>query len=124
MLHPESPKVFAIDNIDSALNPKITRKLLETVIQATCRKQEGAENFGPDQVFLTSHNPTSLDAFDIFDSEQRIFVVMRDSEDGSSQIRRLAPPVGMAKADWIKACAGRNLSQMWIEGKIKGALGL
>lgn len=124
LLHPEAPKVMGIDNIDSALNPLITRKLLETVIRATCRKDPEHPNFGPEQVFLTSHNPTSLDAFDLFDPEQRIFVVMRDKDDGSSKIRRLEPPPNTSKADWIKACAGKNLSEMWIEGKIKGALGI
>jgi len=124
LLHPESPKVLGIDNIDSALNPMITRKLLETVIKATCRKSADEPNFGPEQVFLTSHNPTSLDAFDLFDPEQRIFVVMRDKADGSSTIRRLQPPANTTKIEWIKACAGRNLSEMWIEGKIKGALGI
>ena len=123
LLHPESPKIFAVDNIDSALNPKITRKLLETVIAATCHKPSGLA-LGPEQVFLTSHNPTSLDAFDIFDDEQRIFVVMRDGEDGSSKIKRLRPTEGMSKEDWIRKCNGRNLSEMWIEGKIQGALGI
>lgn len=123
LLHPESPKVLAIDNIDSALNPKITRKLLETLIATTCDSENIGSVFGPEQVFLTSHNPTSLDAFDIFNDDQRIFVLMRD-DDGSSKITRLRPPAGMQKSDWIKKSNGKNLSEMWIEGQIKGALGL
>ncbi len=122
LMHPESPRVLAIDNIDSALNPKITRKLLETVINSTCKS--GSDSIGIEQLFLTSHNPTSLDAFDIFDDDQRIFVVMRDPLDGSSKITRLRPPDGTTKADWIQASNGKNLSEMWIEGKIKGALGI
>lgn len=124
LLHPEAPKIFAVDNIDSALNPKITRKLLETIIKVCCAGEDVANRLGPNQIFLTSHNPTSLDAFDIFDDQQRIFVVMRDKEDGSSTIKRLQPPPNTTKADWIKAAQGRNLSEMWIEGRIKGALGL
>jgi AAA15 family ATPase/GTPase len=124
LMHPESPKVLAIDNIDSALNPKITRKLLETVIKTTCKNNNLPNLLGPEQVFLTSHNPTSLDAFDIFDDEQRVFVVMRNKEDGSSKITRLRPPDGTTRSDWIKTTNGKNLSEMWIEGKIKGALGL
>lgn len=124
LLHPEAPKVFAVDNIDSALNPKITRSLLETIIKVCCSDKSGPNTLGPNQVFLTSHNPTSLDAFDLFDDQQRIFVVMRDKEDGSSKITRLKPPPNATKADWIRTSQGRNLSEMWIEGRIKGALGL
>lgn len=123
LMHPESPKILAIDNIDSALNPKITRRLLETVISCTGPQSPGKARLGPEQVFLTSHNPTSLDAFDLFDDDQRVFVVMRN-EEGSTIISRLKPPANTNRADWIKAKGGKNLSEMWIEGKIKGALGI
>lgn len=124
LLHPEAPKVFALDNIDNALNPSITKKLLETIIKTACDEKYRLSKVGPEQVFLTSHNPTSLDAFDIFDDNQRIFVVARDKNDGSTKITRLQPPSNTTKADWIKASNGKNLSELWIEGKIKGALGL
>lgn len=124
LLHPDAPKVFALDNIDNSLNPSITKKLLETIIKTTCDEKYRLSNIGPEQVFLTSHNPTSLDAFDIFDNNQRIFVVSRDKQDGSTRINRLQPPSNTTKIDWIKASNGKNLSELWIEGKIKGALGL
>lgn len=123
LMHPESPKILAIDNIDSALNPKITRELLETVIKCTGAASKSSTRFGLEQVFMTSHNPTSLDAFDLFNDDQRVFVVMRNDE-GSTVITRLKPPPKMSRADWIKAKGGKNLSEMWIEGKIKGALGI
>jgi hypothetical protein len=123
LLHPEAPKIFALDNIDNALNPSITKRLLETIIAAACKQTYRGSNVGPRQVFLTSHNPTSLDAFDIFDDEQRIFVLARN-QDGSTKITRLKPPANATKSDWIKASNGKNLSELWIEGKIKGALGL
>lgn len=124
LLHPESPKVFALDNIDNALNPAITRKLLETVIKVISGEEYRSQDIGPEQVFFTSHNPTSLDAFDLFDDNQRVFVVMRDELDGSTKVTRLKPSPGMTKADWIREKNGKNLSELWIEGKIKGALGL
>lgn len=124
LLHPDAPKVFALDNVDNALNPSITKKLLETIIKTACDEKYRSNNIGPEQVFLTSHNPTSLDAFDIFDDNQRIFVVARDKQDGSTRINRLQPPSNTTKLDWIKASNGKNLSELWIEGKIKGALGL
>lgn len=124
LLHPDAPKVFALDNIDNALNPSITKRLLETIIRTACGGSCHEKSKGPEQVFLTSHNPTSLDAFDIFNPDQRIFVVARDSRDGSTKITRLEPPSQYSRADWIKASNGKNLSELWIEGKIKGALGL
>ena len=33
--HDESPKLFSLDNVDSALNPRMTRSLLETVIETS-----------------------------------------------------------------------------------------
>lgn len=124
MLHPEAPKIFALDNVDNALNPAITRKMLETLIEATCGEEYKKHGIGPEQVFLTSHNPTSLDAFDLFDDDQRVFVVSRSPDNGSTTITRLQPDPGWTRAEWVKAAGGKNLSELWIEGKIPGALGL
>ena len=88
--HDKSPKTFALDNVDSALNPRMTKILLETVIEATNSAYDEDLEFGPRQIFLTSHNPSSLDAFDLFDDHQRIFVVERN-EDGHTEITRLQP---------------------------------
>lgn len=124
LLHPESPKIFAFDNVDNALNPSITRKLLETIIKVTCDDRYRSNNIGPEQVFFTSHNPTSLDAFDIFDKNQRVFVVMRDEQDGSTTVTPLVPPKNMTRDEWTKNAGGKSLSELWIENKIKGALGI
>lgn len=120
--HDESPHMFALDNVDSALNPAMTRSLLETVIATT--KDVAAHDLrcGPRQVFLTSHNPTSLDAFDLFDDDQRVFVVERN-DIGQTLVNRLRPRPGMSKDDWEEAKNGRNLSQLWLDGEIRGALG-
>ena len=77
---------------------------------------------GPRQVFLTSHNPTSLDAFDLFDDDERVFVVERNQE-GHTTVTRLKPPDGMSRKEWFQAKNGRNLSQLWLDGEIRGALG-
>lgn len=122
MAHEDSPAIFALDNVDSALNPKLTRTLLETLILATKERVEGGFTFGPKQVFLTSHNPTSLDAFDIFDDRVRIFVVAR-GESGETKATRLLPRSGVSPENWRLAMKGRNLSQLWIDGEISGALG-
>ena len=122
LAHNDSPEIFALDNVDNALNPRMTRILLETIIKIT--KESSAEDLssGPRQVFLTSHNPTSLDAFDLFDEDQRVFVVERN-EDGHTTVTRLKPRQGMSREDWELAMNGRNLSQLWLDGEISGALG-
>lgn len=120
--HDEAPRVFALDNVDSALNPAMTRALLETVIEITNTSHRANLDIGPRQVFLTSHNPSSLDAFDLFDPHQRIFVVERNDE-GHTEITRLRPNKGMSREDWYEAANGRSLSQLWLDGWIRGALG-
>ena len=123
LAHDDSPEIFALDNVDSALNPKVTRSLLETIIHITKEVSAKELTFGPKQVFLTSHNPTSLDAFDLFDNEQRIFVVERDSN-GHTRVTPLQPKNGMTKKDWQRVNGGRRLSQLWLDGEIRGALGM
>lgn len=122
LAHPEAPPVFAVDNVDSALNPALTRALIETTIKVAKRKCAEKLLIGPEQVFLTSHNPTSLDAFDLFDDDQRVFVVKRNSS-GHSTINRLKPRDGWTRNDWSLAFGNRKLSQLWIDGEIGGALG-
>lgn len=121
--HAQSPKIFALDNVDSALNPKLTRRLIERMVGMVKRRIEHDLDIGPDQVFMTSHNPTSLDAMDLFDPDQRVFVVFRDDK-GRSKIVRLQPRADMTKEDWQREAGGRKLSQMWIDGDITGALGM
>ena len=120
--HNESPKIFSLDNVDSALNPRMTRSLLETVIETSRDAVAHDLGCGPRQVFLTSHNPTSLDAFDLFDDDQRIFVVERNDV-GHTVVNRLRPGPGISRDDWEEAKNGRNLSQLWLDGEIRGALG-
>ena len=100
----------------------MTRKLIEKIIEVT--KKVSSENLscGPRQVILTSHNPTSLDAFDLFDDDQRVFVVRRNT-DGNTEVERLKPSEDMTRDDWTAQFSGRSLSQLWIEGAITHALG-
>lgn len=119
--HPFAPRVFALDNVDNALNPTLTRALVKKVIDIV--KLSPNANLGARQVFLTSHNPTALDAFDLFDEELRVFVVSRN-EKGHTGAVRLEPTKGMSKQDWQLMMRGRNLSQVWLDGDIPGAMGM
>jgi len=66
----ETPKIFAIDNIDASLNPKLCTKLM-TIITKLAHKYDK-------QIFLTTHNPAVLDGMDLNDEEQKLFVVSRN----------------------------------------------
>ncbi|MEA3353420.1 MAG: AAA family ATPase [Campylobacterota bacterium] len=66
----ETPKAFAIDNIDASLNPKLCTKLI-LIINDLAKKYDK-------QVFLTTHNPAVLDGIDLNDEEQKLFVVSRN----------------------------------------------
>jgi hypothetical protein len=120
--HPKSPKIFALDNVDNALNPRLTRRLVEQVIKVCDMAASEDIELGAKQVFLTSHNPTALDAFDLFDEHHRVFVVQRN-EKGHTTAEHLRPPDGMTRDKWEVVKGGRNLSQLWLDGDIPGALG-
>ena len=66
----ETPKSFAIDNIDASLNPKLCTKLM-TIVCDLAKKYDK-------QIFLTTHNPAILDGIDLNDEEQKLFVVSRN----------------------------------------------
>jgi predicted ATPase len=68
----ETPKAFAIDNIDASLNPKLCTKLM-TILVHLAKKYDK-------QIFLTTHNPAILDGIDLNDKEQKLFVVSRNKK--------------------------------------------
>jgi AAA15 family ATPase/GTPase len=123
LAHVEAPKYFALDNVDNALNPRLTRKLVEKIISMTKYVSEFDMDVGPRQVFLTSHNPTSLDAFDLFDEDQKIFIVKRNDK-GQTIIDPLKPREGFTREKWSELMDGKNLSQLWLDGMISGANGI
>jgi hypothetical protein len=95
---------------------------VEQVINVTRLAASSRSTLGAKQVFLTSHNPSALDAFDLFDDDVRVFVVSR-SEQGHSSAERLRPQKDMSREQWQLVMNGRNLSQVWLDGEIPGALG-
>ena len=123
LAHSDAPPVFALDNVDGTLNPRMVRFLVEHIVDAVDGNfSEDGGNTRPKQVFLTSHNPTALDAIDLFDPGKRLFVVSRN-EQGHTVFDRIRPPDDMTKEQWIEAMRGRNLSQLWLDGMIRKALG-
>lgn len=112
LIHKEAPNIIALDNIDTALNPGLVRDLMGQVSRLLKKSPEK-------QVFLTTHNPSTLDAIDLFDPSHRLFVVERD-KDGHTKSRRVAPPEGMTKSDWEEKYFGMKLSEIWLSGAIGG----
>ncbi len=80
----DTPKFFAIDNIDNAMNPKLGRELIKTLAYLSKKDQHDK------QVILTTHNPAILDGLDLNDEEQRLFVIYRNAY-GHTKATRILP---------------------------------
>ena len=100
-----TPKFFAIDNIDNALNPKLCRKLIGRLAQLSKDHDK--------QAILTTHNPAVLDGLDLNDDEQRLFVIYRNA-DGHTKARRILKPQLPEGVEPIR------LSEMFLRGSIGG----
>lgn len=112
LIHEDSPDIIAIDNIDSALNPGLIRTLMSQLVEIIDEKKHK-------QIFLTTHNPITLDGIDLFNDEHRLFVVERDRE-GLTKVRRINPPSGTTKKEWEEKYFGMKLSEIWLSGAIGG----
>ncbi|HAS9351436.1 TPA: hypothetical protein I3799_001940 [Enterobacter cloacae] len=71
------------------------------------------------QIFMTTHNPITLDGIDLFNDDHRLFVVERDKE-GLTRVKRISPPPGMTKEQWESEYYGMKLSEIWLSGAIGG----
>ena len=80
MVSDDTPKIFAIDNIDTSLNPKLCTRLIKEMVPL-------AKKYGK-QVFVTTHNPAILDGIDLGDDEQRLLVVSRNKL-GHTRFKRI-----------------------------------
>lgn len=108
-LHPKSPQCFAIDNLDQALNPRLARRLADSL----CKWILGGK---PErQVLFTSHNPAVLDGLPLRDNRVRLFTVDRDNR-GHTVVKR----VELTENLLAKAEEGWTLSRLWLNGLIGG----
>ncbi|WP_374415892.1 AAA family ATPase [Ectopseudomonas oleovorans] len=107
-LLPSAPKLFAIDNLDQALNPRLVSRLTSRL--SGWIKRNGADR----QILFTAHNPAVLDGLDLSDPEVRLFVVDRNSE-GLTRARRLE------LTDKLSAMNEQYpLSRLWLMGHLGG----
>ncbi|TAD98021.1 MAG: recombinase RecF [Bacteroidetes bacterium] len=103
MISKRTPKFFAIDNIESCLNPHLCQHLMVEMCKLAKENDK--------QMLITTHNPAILDGLNLFDDEIRLFEVKR-LENGHSKTRRikLKPEVQNEMGEKYK------LSELWTRG--------
>lgn len=97
----DTPSFFAVDNIESALNPKLQTKLMEYLIDRTINNGK--------QVIVTTHSPFVLDALDLKNDDIRLFVARRNI-DGHTRLERVP----------YREERKMKLSMLWMSGLIGG----
>ncbi len=96
-----TPKFFAIENIDTAFNPKMCREIMRLIAELAVKHEK--------QVFVTTHNPWTLDGLNLTDDEQRLFVARRNKL-GHTKVERITQ----------KADSNLMLSEIWTRGYFGG----
>lgn len=102
---PHTPKFFAIDNIDNALNPKLCSALIELIVKLAKENDK--------QVIVTAHNPGLLDGLNLNDEDQRLFVISRNKS-GHTQALRIEHKPSTNGHEPVK------LSEQFLRGYIGG----
>ena len=101
----ETPRFFAIDNIETALNPRLCTEVMKTVAELAKENTK--------QVIVTTHNATVLDGLNLNDDEQRLFRVFRNHE-GHTLIERIFKPQPLPGQEASK------LSELFLNGMLGG----
>jgi AAA15 family ATPase/GTPase len=101
----DTPRFFAIDNIDASLNPKLCRRLIKDLAEL-------AENYDK-QAILTTHNAAVLDGLNLDDDEQRLFVIYRNQL-GHTKAKRILKPQPVDGRQPVK------MSEAFLRGYIGG----
>lgn len=105
LISPQTPRFFAVDNVDASLNPRLCARLMRDVVELARAHDR--------QVIVTTHNPALLDGLDLTDPEQKLYVVFRDP-DGPTRVERIKPPRPIEGAPEIR------LSEAFIRGHLGG----
>jgi len=103
-ISPKTPKFFGIDNIETALNPRLCRKLITEIVDLAPKHGK--------QVLATTHNPATLDGLNLHDDDQRLFVVYRNDAGHTVTKRiKMKPETGESRMP---------LSELWMRGHLGG----
>lgn len=106
--HERAPHVFAVDNFDQALHPRLAQVLTRLLADQVARD-------GKRQVLATTHNPLVLDGLDLTNPAIRLFAVDRNQE-GVTQVRRIE----VTRELLSEADKGLSLSRLWVMGRLGG----
>ena len=101
----DTPKFFAIDNIENALNPKLCTRLIQELVELAKKYDK--------QVIFTTHNPAVLDGLDLEDDDQKLFTIYRNI-DGHTKAKRVYPRKPIDDDDPVP------LSEAFMNGYIGG----
>ena len=109
-LLPSSPRCLSVDNLDQALNPRLSQKLVGSL----CRWI--TESPAPQQILFTAHNPAVLDGLPLDDDRVKLFAVDRNSK-GHTVINHIVI------TDALRQLSEKNgwpLSRLWLMGHLGG----
>ena len=106
--HPKTPKLFAIDNFNQALNPRVAREFTKVFCDWLLESKDR-------QALLTTHNPLVLDGLPLQNSAVRLFAVDRNKR-GNTVVHR----VTVGESLLASAEQGIPLSQQWVMGHFGG----
>ena len=101
----QTPGIFAVDNIDSSLNPRTCSRLMARLVELAVKYDK--------QVILTTHNPALLDGLNLHDDEQRLYATSR-TRDGRTKVTRVGPPESVGGEPPVR------LSEAFARGLIGG----
>ena len=96
----KTPSLFAIDNIESHLNPHLCTELMRVICKLAKKTNK--------QALITTHNPAILDGLNLNDDDIRLFEIYRNDE-GYTKTRRtqLNPETKPVKV---------KMSEPWMRG--------
>lgn len=96
----KTPSLFAIDNIESHLNPHLCTELMRVICKLAKKTNK--------QALITTHNPAILDGLNLNDDDIRLFEIYRNDE-GHTKTRRiqLNPETKPIKV---------KMSELWMRG--------
>lgn len=97
----ETPRFFAIENIDTAFNPKLCREVTRRLIELARKHNK--------QIIATTHNPAVLDGINLYEDDVHLLVVRR-TIDGYTKTNRVT----------LKGEMTMPLSDAWQKGFIGG----
>jgi predicted ATPase len=105
LISQDTPKFFAIDNIESALNPILCTKLMAMIAEICIQYNK--------QIIVTTHNPAILDGINLNDDSQRLFSIYRNSY-GHTVAKRILKPRPVEGQPPVK------LSTLFLQGHLGG----